>query len=115
LKAQTAQSLLDCLDAVGDLGVFLGNASLAEYESNRGQQLQVERLLEIIGEALNRAAKSERRVLDLIPDAHSVIGMRNWISHGYDAIDNETVWTAATYDVPLLGKQIEALLEDNRT
>lgn len=37
-----------------EIEAFLGSTSLAEYYAERGIQLQVERLLEIVGEALKR-------------------------------------------------------------
>lgn len=110
MKELTAQSLRDIHDAAMEVSGFLGDASLERYIDDRGLQLQVERLLEIIGEALNRALKSEPSIRDQLSDPMSIIGMRNRISHGYDAIDDEVIWSAATFDVPLLLQEVDLLL-----
>jgi hypothetical protein len=38
--------------------------------------------------------------------------MRNRIVHGYDAVDNVTVWTAAVKHAPILRSQVEELLRE---
>ncbi|MEZ4499145.1 MAG: HepT-like ribonuclease domain-containing protein [Thermomicrobiales bacterium] len=104
------QSLRDIRDAALEVASFLGDTSLEDYLGDRGQQLQIERLLEIIGEALSRALKSSPGLRDRLSDPVSVVGMRNRISHGYDAIDNEVIWSSARFDVPLLLQEVEGLL-----
>ncbi len=106
----TAQSLRDIHDAALEVSHFLGSASLERYTDNRGLQLQIERLLEIIGEALNRALKSDPDLRDQLTNPMSIIGMRNRISHGYDAIDDEVIWSSASFDVPLLLQEVDLLL-----
>ena len=106
----TAQSLRDIHDAALEVSHFLGNASLELYIGDRGLQLQIERLLEIIGEALNRILKSDPDLRDQLSDPMIIVGMRNRISHGYDAIDNEVIWSSASFDVPLLLHEVDLLL-----
>jgi uncharacterized protein with HEPN domain len=40
-----------------------------------------------------------------------MIGMRNRLIHGYDSVNYDTVWDAATIGVPKLIAELEALLE----
>ena len=75
--------------------------SRGELESNRLLNLSLARLLEIIGEAATRVPQSER---DKHPDIEwgDIIGMRNRLIHGYDLLDQDAIWDAATDDLPRL-------------
>lgn len=53
----------------------------------------VERQFGIIGEALVRIRERDRALFDQIPDATKIVGLRNLIVHGYDAIDPEILWS----------------------
>jgi len=90
---------------------MIGSATVAEYLADRGLRLKTERLLEIIGEAIYRAERSEPDLADQIPELREVTGLRNRIDHGYDAISDETVWKAASVGVPELQQRVDELLE----
>jgi uncharacterized protein with HEPN domain len=107
---QRSKRLRDALGACEAIEHFLGARSLAEYRADYGLRLQVERLLEIVGEALNRASELDESVSDALPQLRAVIGMRNRIIHGYDKIDDELIWLTAARRVPELRTQLEALL-----
>jgi uncharacterized protein with HEPN domain len=64
----------------------------AGYESDRMVRDAVERRLGIIGEALSRAAVLEPALVDQIPEPPQIVGLRNRVIHGYDAVDDEIVW-----------------------
>ena len=69
----------------------------------------IERLLEIVGEALNRAQRDEPALAEGIPELRKIVGMRNRIIHGYDAVDDELVWLTATFHIPVLSEALEQL------
>jgi uncharacterized protein with HEPN domain len=73
----------------------------------------VERRLGIIGEALNRAERLDPDISDRIPDIRPIVGMRNRLIHGYEAIDDELVWRTLQLDVPGLQAQVTALLNED--
>ena len=52
----------------------------------------IERQFGIIGEALVRIPEADRAVFDRVPDAAKIVGLRNLIGHGYDAIDPKVLW-----------------------
>ena len=58
----------------------------------RPAQAAVERQFEIIGEALNRAVRDDETLADRVPDIPRIVGLRNRLIHGYDAVDDELVW-----------------------
>ena len=70
-----------------------------------------ERVMEVMGEAVKRLPP------DLCRDYPSVqwkliAGMRDRVSHGYDAIDYGTLWDTVREDVPGLLATIEQMLND---
>ncbi len=113
MHPKTEQSLRSVADACWEIELNVAGISLETYRNARQVQLSTERLFEIVGEALSRAERSEPEIVASIPNARNIIGMRNRITHGYDAIDNETVWTAAVKHAASLRDQINAILEQH--
>ena len=108
----TTQRLRDALAAAEAIPKFLGETSLDEYKSDFGLRLQIERLLEIVGEALKHARDLEPDLEDWkrIPEMHAIIGMRNRIIHGYDRVDDELVWSVARNNIGVLCRQLIDIL-----
>ncbi len=107
MSDRVAQRLRDALDACVDIGAFVAGKTFQDYEEDYGLRLQIERLLEIVGEALHRAQRDESALAEGIPELRKIVGMRNRIIHGYDAVDDELVWLTATYHIPMLSKTLE--------
>jgi uncharacterized protein with HEPN domain len=110
MSDQTTKRLLDALAACDAIKSFLAGRSVQEYNEDFGLRLQIERLLEIIGEALNQATAGDDTLRHTLPELGEIIGMRNRIIHGYDVIDNELIWSTATFRVPELRSQLESIL-----
>lgn len=87
---------------------FLGASTLKQYLSNELLASAVERQFEILGEALSRAERSAPRLLEAIPEIRQVIGFRNVLAHGYDAIEDETVYDNARSRLPMLLDKLRA-------
>lgn len=83
-----------------------------DYEQDRQFRRAVEREFEIIGESLGRLSLADSAVAARISELHRIIGFRNRIIHGYDAIDDAAAWGVAESHLPLLVTQVEALLEE---
>lgn len=41
-------------------------------------------------------------------------GMRNWIGHSYDRVNDEVLWETATEDIPILRKFCSSILEQEQ-
>ncbi len=67
--------------------------------------------IQIIGEA---AANVSPAVRDRYPDVpwRDTVGMRNVIVHGYFGADVDIVREVVTRDIPRLGSQVRAILEE---
>ena len=64
----------------------------------------------IIGEALSRAAGLEPALVDRIPELRQIVGLRNRVIHGYDAVDDEIVWDIVQNKLPRLQVRVAGLL-----
>jgi uncharacterized protein with HEPN domain len=75
------------------------------------KRLAFERVMEILGEARETSAAGimptpSRSAVELIA------GMRDRVSHGYDAIDYATLWDTVQDDVPGLLATVERMLAE---
>ena len=70
----------------------------------------VERQFMIIGEALSQLLRKWPEFEKRISNAKEIISFRNVIIHGYSTVENETVWGVICGDIPILSKEIAALI-----
>lgn len=92
-------------EAVG----FLQGKSREDLVRSRLLQLGLVRLVEIIGEAAARVQKETRLRYPGIP-WEDVVGMRNRLIHGYDAVDLEILWDTVMDDLPKLIEVLKRIL-----
>ena len=85
--------------------------SLPEILSDWQKRAAFERVMEVIGEAVKRLPSE---LTDRYPavDWRGIAGMRDHVSHGYDAIDYDVLWQAVQRLVPGLLDTVEQMLED---
>lgn len=62
-----------------------------DLDEDRLLELALTRLLEIIGEAANRVSSEIQEQNPTLPWAQ-MVGLRNWLIHGYDAVDLDILW-----------------------
>lgn len=85
------------------------------FESFMGKRLiwqAVERNFEIIGEATNRLKRHDPDILTRISVPHRIIALRNALAHGYYAVDYSAVWDAIQMSLPVLMREVEALIAE---
>ena len=78
-------------------------------DSERVLGLALVRLLEIIGEAASRVSIETQAMHLSIPWAE-IVGLRNRLIHGYDAVDMDILWQILKRDLPNLLKELEKIL-----
>lgn len=71
---------------------FTAGRSLVAYEADPMLSAAVARKFEVVGEALKLADAADDAIVERIPDLRVIVGLRNRIIHGYDAVDSETIW-----------------------
>ena len=102
--------LFDVLVSGRSIREWCEGRSFSEYEGDRQFRRAVEREFEVIGEALNRLTQADPEAASRIGELHRIVSFRNRIVHGYDAVDDATVWGVAESHLPRLIAEVEALL-----
>lgn len=110
MQAETAKRLHDAATACGRVEEFVAGADLQRYRESDLLRSAVERKFEIAGEALSQAIRADEALADRIPQARTIIGMRNRISHGYGDVHDDIVWDAIQNDIPELKRTLDNLL-----
>jgi len=98
------------LNASERIGRFVAGKSFDDYLNDELLRSGVERQFEIIGEAMTRLSKADRALAERITDYRKIAGFRNALIHGYDSIDDETSWNIVIDKLPILQRELKALL-----
>jgi uncharacterized protein with HEPN domain len=83
--------------------------SFVDIKRDRVLQLALVRLVEIVGEAAGRVSPETRDQYADLP-WQGMIGMRNRLIHGYDAINLEILWNTIQFDLPELVELLDRIL-----
>lgn len=94
--------ILDILLSCEEIQTFTAGKSFEDFLKDRLLQLAIEREFEIIGEALVRLERLDANLPQKIPEYRKIIGFRNIIAHGYDIVDDASLWDFAINRVPEL-------------
>ena len=104
--------LFDTLESVRSIRSWCAARTFAEYEADRQFRRAVEREFEIIGEALNRLQRADGETASRISELARIVGFRNRIIHGYDTVDDATVWGIVQDHLPKLLEETEKELRN---
>lgn len=97
--------LLDIDQSIDEIFEFIGERKdFFHYQKDLKTKKAVERNIEIIGEAVGRILKVDPSFQ--IENARNIIGTRNRITHSYDMISDEIIWTIVTRELPNLKSQV---------
>jgi uncharacterized protein with HEPN domain len=113
MENETRQRLHDALIACRAISRYTAGLDFAAYMRDELVRDGVERRFGIIGEALNRAEMLEPVLAEQIPELRQIVGLRNRLIHGYDAVDDEIVWNLVQHELPLLRARLAALLGED--
>lgn len=104
--------LFDILKACNKINEYTGEKKYFEVFSKSSMMKQaVERNIEIIGEAMNKALLLDSDLQ--ITSGRKIVNMRNLLIHAYDAIDDARTWEIVIKHLPVLKLEVEALLKAN--
>jgi uncharacterized protein with HEPN domain len=115
MNNQVRKLLFDVLESGRSIRDWCRRRAFAEYEADRQLRRAVEREFEIIGEALNRLQHTDPVTAARVNQLPRIVGFRNRIIHGYDTVDDATVWGIIDHHLPELIAQVEALLQEPDT
>lgn len=106
--------LFDVFESSRSIRDWCADRTFADYESDRQFRRAIEREFEIIGEALRRLSLADSALAERIDELPRIVGFRNRIIHGYDTIDDATVWGVIEGHLPALLEQVQKLLAENQ-
>ena len=112
MRHKPEKLLLDITQAAERIEQLTRDISFHEFQSSEVTQLAVERLFEMLGEAMNRLAKLDESLAQRISNYRRIIDFRNLLTHGYDMVDVNIVWDAAVHHLPQLKAEAQVLLND---
>ena len=110
MNEKVLKCLYDIKYSIDEIDFFFKgkNKDFKIYSKDLLLKRAVERNLEIIGEAMNRILKEEPDFP--IRHARRIIGLRNQIIHGYDAVSDENIWGILQNHLPELKEEIKKLI-----
>jgi uncharacterized protein with HEPN domain len=109
LEPRDAASLWDMFNAATAVTAKLKDITLEQYLADEDLRMNIERRIEILGEAARRLSESFRAAHPEIP-WRDIIAQRNFLSHVYDEINDARVWQLVKKDIPTLIEQLKPLL-----
>jgi uncharacterized protein with HEPN domain len=104
--------LYDIREAASRIADFTSGKTLDDYRANAMLRSAVERQFEIIGEALAQLARLDEKIVARVSEHGRIIAFRNILIHGYAGIDERLVWDIVQAKLPVLRREIEALLNE---
>lgn len=108
-KKQEAAYLWDMLAAAKEVRMFVAGRTWSDYEREVGLRRQVERSVEIVGEAARKVSPEFQQQHQAIPWT-KIVRQRHRLAHDYDLINDEVIWRVATVYIPELIEALEPLV-----
>ncbi|MDX9694252.1 MAG: DUF86 domain-containing protein [Bacteroidales bacterium] len=104
--------LFDILQSIKEIESYFEDKpkKFEEYINDIRTKRAVERNIEIIGEALNRIMKKDKKFQ--LDNVQKIIGTRNRIAHGYDKISDDLIWSILINHLPKLEEEISSKLKE---
>lgn len=102
------EALIDIVEAIKLILRYVEAVDFDSLAANIEKQDAILRRITIIGEATKRLSKEFREQHPTIP-WKEIAGMRDVITHGYDEVDLDEVWTVISENLPQLLAYIEPL------
>ncbi len=112
MQLEIKKCLEDMRQAAELILQFTENKTFEEYEADAMLRSAAERQFEIVGEALNRLAKLDKSINDMLPNTPRIIAFRNILIHAYDVVDNHVVWDVIQFNLKPLRDQVIAILNE---
>lgn len=112
MRPESAALLWDARRGADLIRSFVEGRTWSDYLDDPMLRSAVERQFEIIGEALNRLARTDAEIATRITDLPRIVAFRNVLIHGYATIDDRIVWEVATERIQELLELLTRLLDN---
>lgn len=84
---------------------FAHGKTRGDLDTDEQFQYAIRACLTVIGEAASQISEPTRAKFASIPFSQ-IIGMRNWLVHGYHSLNNDIIWSTIMQDLPALAEEI---------
>ena len=111
MKRSYVEYVRDIHEAMENTCTFVDGMEYSEYVNDVKTNMAVERAITIIGEAARNVPDEIREQFPTIPWA-DMVGMRNFVTHAYFRVNQETVWKTVTVVIPELLPSIICCLSE---
>jgi uncharacterized protein with HEPN domain len=98
-EQQRLHEIVDNADAIAE---YLAGVELDTFRSDRKTIDAVERCLQRISEAVIQIGAERMSAIDPAISSAAIRGLGNFLRHEYFRVDLDTIYRAATRDVPML-------------
>lgn len=112
--SRNQEALIDITEAIKLITQYIEGVDPVTLAANVEKQDAILRRITIIGEATKRLTKEFRDQHTSIP-WKEMAGMRDVITHEYDEVDLEEIWTVICENLPTLLAYIEPLLTSDKS
>ncbi|MBI5161484.1 MAG: DUF86 domain-containing protein [Micrococcales bacterium] len=112
MRPKAGAHLWDAAEAAKNIRTVAEGKARNDLDNDLIIRSAIERLIELLGEALNRLRRDDPETAARVPGFDKVIGMRNILAHEYGDIDYEIVWSAVTNRVPELIVVLDELVAE---
>ncbi len=99
------------VDFVEEAQALIKGRTLEEVVTDPVRLRAFERVMELVGESAKRVPATLRDKYPAVP-WRQVTGMRDVISHAYEDLAHEILWSAAEKDFPMLKAEVQRMLVD---
>jgi len=103
------QRLRDILEAIAKIDQFAGEGRAA-FDTDERTQVWIVHFIQIVGEAARALSEDLRRKNPQVPWT-LIVGMRHILVHDYFGIDLDEVWSVVERDLPVLRREVQAILD----
>ncbi len=104
--------LEDIIISIDEISLFVSDTeNFSDFQNDLKTIRAVERNIQIIGEAIKRVNRIDPLILLDLRDVNKIIGTRNRISHEYDSISDEIIWSIVKRNLPELNTTIQSILD----
>ena len=111
MPPEVAKRIWDAAEACRRIEEFTQGKGRDEFMASALLRAAVERQLEIVGEALNKASQVWPRLAFDVPEIPRIVGLRNRLIHGYDSVDDELIWDVVVTKVPAMRRILAQQLQ----
>lgn len=112
MSSDAKKWLADIRDAAETIAEFTRGKSRDDYDVDAMLRSAVQWQFTVIGEAMSRLLRDAPELAAQVSEHRRIVAFRNQILHGYDVIRDEITWQVVEEKLPILHREVSALLEE---